>query len=161
VLLTVIAVMLSGFVTGALARLAVPGPDPMPVWLTTAIGLSGSVIGGLIAVAAWGRKAATGAGLLGFLIAILLVIAYRRFYQRRPITGPEALKFPERGIGLDRFRERRSRFEHVMRQHHAQTGQGSGDEVGDQLQKLSDLHDAGVLTDEEFEAKRRQLIDRQ
>jgi uncharacterized membrane protein YeaQ/YmgE (transglycosylase-associated protein family) len=161
VLLTVIAVMLSGFVTGALARLAVPGPDPMPAWLTTAIGLSGSVIGGLIAVAAWGRKAATGAGLLGFVVAILLVIAYRRFYQGRPITGPEALKFPERGIGIDRFRERRSRLEHAMRQHQAQAGQEPGDELGDQLQKLADLHDAGVLTDEEFEAKRRQLVERQ
>jgi uncharacterized membrane protein YeaQ/YmgE (transglycosylase-associated protein family) len=160
VLLTVIAIVLSGFVTGALARLAVPGPDPMPAWLTTAIGLTGSVVGGLIAVAAWGRKAATGAGLLGFGIAILLVIAYRRFYQGRPITGPEAFKFPERGIGLDRFRERRSRMEQMLRQQqHAQQQQHVGD-INDQIRKLGELHDEGVLTDDEFEAKKRELLDR-
>ncbi len=159
-LLTVIAIVLSGFVTGALARLAVPGPDPMPAWLTTAIGLTGSVVGGLIAVAAWGRKAATGAGLLGFGIAILLVIAYRRFYQGRPITGPEAFKFPERGIGLDRFRERRSRMEQMLRQQqHAQQQQHVGD-INDQIRKLGELHDEGVLTDDEFEAKKRELLDR-
>jgi uncharacterized membrane protein YeaQ/YmgE (transglycosylase-associated protein family) len=160
VLLTVIAIVLSGFVTGALARLAVPGPDPMPAWLTTAIGLTGSVVGGLIAVAAWGRKAATGAGLLGFGIAILLVIAYRRFYQGRPITGPEAFKFPERGIGLDRFRERRTRMEQMLRQQqHAQQQQRVGD-INDQIRKLGELHDEGVLTDEEFETKKRELLDR-
>ena len=30
---------------GALARFAVPGPDPMPMWLTIAIGLVGWVKG--------------------------------------------------------------------------------------------------------------------
>ena len=35
----VLAILISGFVTGALARLAIPGPDPMPIWLTIAIGL--------------------------------------------------------------------------------------------------------------------------
>ena len=40
----IILVMFFGFVTGGLARLAVPGPDPMPVWLTVAIGLPGSVV---------------------------------------------------------------------------------------------------------------------
>ena len=157
---TIIAVMLSGFLTGALARLAVPGPDPMPVWLTTAIGLVGSVTGGVIAVAFWGRKAATAAGLLGFGIAILLVVAYRRFYQGRPLTGPDALKFPERGIGLDRFRERRSRMEQLIRQQqHAQHQQHVGD-INEQIRKLGELHDEGVLTDEEFETKKRELLDR-
>ena len=33
----VVVLMLAGFITGGLARLAVPGPDPMPVWLTVAI----------------------------------------------------------------------------------------------------------------------------
>jgi uncharacterized membrane protein YeaQ/YmgE (transglycosylase-associated protein family) len=160
VLLTIIAVMLSGFVTGALARLAVPGPDPMPVWLTTAIGLTGSVAGFLIAVALWGRKAATGAGLLSFGIAILLVVAYRRFYQGRPLTGPDALKFPERGIGLDRFRERRAQMEQMIRrQQHAQS-QAHVNEINEQIRKLAELHDEGVLTDEEFETKKRELLDR-
>ena len=38
----VLAILISGFITGGLARLAIPGPDPMPVWLTLAIGLVAS-----------------------------------------------------------------------------------------------------------------------
>ena len=37
----VLAILVSGFITGALARLAIPGPDPMPIWLTISIGLVG------------------------------------------------------------------------------------------------------------------------
>jgi uncharacterized membrane protein YeaQ/YmgE (transglycosylase-associated protein family) len=155
---TVIAVMAVGFVTGALARLAVPGPDPMPAWLTIAIGLTGSISGGVIAVAVWGRKATSEASLLGFGIAILLVVAYRRFYQGRPVVGPDALKFPERGIGIERFRERREKVLHSLRQQqHAQSQQRVND-INDQIRKLADLRDDGVLTDEEFETKKRELL---
>ncbi len=42
---SVISVIVTAFVTGALARLALPGPDPMPIWLTVAIGLVGTLIG--------------------------------------------------------------------------------------------------------------------
>ena len=41
----VLSILISGFFTGALARLAIPGPDPMPIWLTIAIGLVGSIMG--------------------------------------------------------------------------------------------------------------------
>ena len=153
---SIILIMVFGFITGGLARLAVPGPDPMPVWLTVAIGLVGSGVGGAIAIAIWGRGT-QGIGLFAFVGAVLLVIAYRRFVQKRPITGPEALKFPERGFGIDRFHERRQKMEDMLRQ--AQTARGES-EVDANLQKLSDLHDAGVLTDEEFEAKKAQLLAR-
>src|SRR5262249_32353940 len=105
----VVAIMLAGFFTGALARLAVPGPDPMPIWLTVAIGLAGSGGGGAIAAGIWGWSSTTAVSIFGFVAAILLVIAYRRFYQGRPLTGPDAMKFPERGIGIDKFRERQAR----------------------------------------------------
>jgi len=156
VLGTVILILISGFITGGLARLAVPGPDPMPVWLTVAIGLAGSVGGGAIAIAIWGRGTQV-VGLFSFLGAILLVIAYRRFVQGRPLTGPEALKFPEKGIGIDRFQDRRQKMEGILRQ--AQEAQGNRDasDTDANLRKLRDLHEAGVLTDEEFEAKKAQL----
>src|SRR5256714_12313048 len=139
--------MIFGFITGSLGRLAVPGPDPMPVWLTVAIGLLGSAGGGAIALAIWGRGTQA-VGLFSFLGAIAVVIAYRRFVQGRPLTGPEAMKFPERGIGIDRFQDRRRKLEDLMRQ-----AQGSRDasDTDSNLRKLSDLHDAGILTDEEFE----------
>jgi uncharacterized membrane protein YeaQ/YmgE (transglycosylase-associated protein family) len=156
VLGSIILVMFFGFITGGLARLAVPGPDPMPVWLTVAIGLVGSAVGGAIAIAIWGRGTQA-IGLLSFLGAVLLVVGYRRFVQRRPLTGPDALKFPERGIGIGKFQERRHKMEDLMRK--AQGVQAAQVESTDDsnLRKLSDLHDAGILTDEEYEAKKAQL----
>lgn len=91
--------VLGGFILGGLARLAVPGPDPMPFWFTVAIGVGGAVIGGLIADIFFGRS---GSFLLAYLSAIALVIVYRRLVQRRPIFGPEAKKRPSRGWGLRR-----------------------------------------------------------
>ena len=151
----IILVMFFGFITGGLARLAVPGPDPMPIWLTVAIGLVGSAAGGAIAIGIWGRGTQA-IGLLSFLGAVLLVVAYRRFVQKRPLTGPDALKFPERGIGIDKFQERRSKMEDLVRQ--AQTHGAPAESTADSnLRKLSDLHDAGILTDEEYETKKAQL----
>ena len=138
---SVVAIMLLGFVTGGLARLAVPGPDPMPVWLTVAIGLAGSWGGGGIAAAIWGWKSTTAVSFFGFVAAMLLVVAYRRFIQKRPITGPEALQPPTRGWGLRR------------RMIIPRTKQEA-------LKALDDLHDQGVLTDEEYVAKRAQLLRR-
>ncbi|HYY04273.1 MAG TPA: SHOCT domain-containing protein [Gaiellaceae bacterium] len=155
----VIGVMVMGFVIGALARLAVPGPDPMPAWLTIVIGLAGTIGGGAIGLAIFGRSA-WGVNTFGFIAAILLVIAYRRFYQGRPLTGPEALKFPERGIGIDRFRERRERAEQMLRQAQHAQAQADVQEVTEQIRKLGDLRDEGVITDEEFETKKRELLSR-
>ena len=154
----IILVMFFGFITGGLARLAVPGPDPMPVWLTVAIGLVGSAAGGAIAIGIWGRGTQA-IGLLSFLGAVLLVVAYRRFVQKRPLTGPDALKFPERGIGIDKFNERRNKMEDLVRQAQGQVqGVHAERPAESNLQKLSDLHEAGILTDEEFEAKKAQLL---
>jgi uncharacterized membrane protein YeaQ/YmgE (transglycosylase-associated protein family) len=157
VLGAIIMVMFFGFITGGLARLAVPGPDPMPVWLTVAIGLVGSAAGGAIAIGIWGRGTQA-IGLLSFLGAVLLVVAYRRFVQKRPLTGPDALKFPERGIGIGKFNERRHKMEDLMRQAQGQVQGVHAETAADSnLRKLSDLHEAGILTDEEYETKKAQL----
>ena len=150
---SIILVMFFGFITGGLARLAVPGPDPMPVWLTVAIGLVGSAVGGAIAIGIWGRGTQA-IGLFSFIGAILLVIAYRRFVQKRPIVGPEAFKFPDRGFGIDRFTDRRQKMEDLVRKTQVAHAERDADA---NLRKLTELHEAGILTDEEFEAKRRLL----
>src|ERR671936_2983908 len=98
-------IMLFGFITGSLARLAVPGPDPMPIWLTVAIGLVGSIVGGAIA-AALSHRDPYAVSIGSFAAAVLLVIAYRRFVQKRPVVGRDALRFPKRGIGVPGYRER-------------------------------------------------------
>jgi uncharacterized membrane protein YeaQ/YmgE (transglycosylase-associated protein family) len=82
----IVAILLTGLVVGALGRLAVPGRDPMPLWLTILIGIAGSIVGGIIAVS-------LGCGLggvfvLAVLAATLIVIAYRRIVQKRTVTGP-------------------------------------------------------------------------
>lgn len=88
----VLVILISALIVGALGRLAVPGPDPMPIWLTTLLGLVGSIVGGSIAVAlGWGGG---GVFVVSVFIATLLVIAYRRFVQKRGITGPDARRMP-------------------------------------------------------------------
>jgi len=91
VLLTIIGILIGGFVIGGLARLAVPGPDPMPVWMTILIGFAGSIVGGVVGQILLGRP---GGFLLALVGAVLLVIGYRRFVQHRPITGPDAHRWP-------------------------------------------------------------------
>ena len=80
-----------GFVIGGLARWAVPGPDPMSVWMTIVLGVGGALLGGLIARLVIGTY---GGLLFSFLGAVLLLITYRRFVQHRPLTGPGARQPP-------------------------------------------------------------------
>jgi uncharacterized membrane protein YeaQ/YmgE (transglycosylase-associated protein family) len=47
-LLYLISLAIFGLIVGALARLALPGKDPMSLFMTMAIGLAGSFIGGVI-----------------------------------------------------------------------------------------------------------------
>jgi uncharacterized membrane protein YeaQ/YmgE (transglycosylase-associated protein family) len=87
----IISLLLGGLVIGALARLAVPGPDPMSIPMTIALGLSGSLVGGLVGKVLLGYWPG---GIFAFLGAVALLIAYRHFVQHRPLTGPEAHRPP-------------------------------------------------------------------
>ena len=100
--------MLSAFVTGGLARLAVPGPDPMPAWMTITIGLIGSGVWFVVAAATGGNHPYW-ASISSFLAAVAAVVIYRKTVQKRPVVGPEALRFPRRGIGVQQYRERLNR----------------------------------------------------
>ena len=46
---------LVGLVVGLLARLALPGRDPMSIWQTIAIGIAGSVVAGGLSLLLFGR----------------------------------------------------------------------------------------------------------
>ena len=151
----VVAILLSGFLTGALARLAIPGPDPMPVWLTLAIGLTGSVIGAVVEKAISHDNGVV-ISFLSFGIAISLVAAYRRFVQKRPVFGPAALAFPERGLGVEQTRERLQKLgvdPNALRPTPATIERARLEAM------LKELHRAGVLTDEELAAKLAGLQD--
>jgi uncharacterized membrane protein YeaQ/YmgE (transglycosylase-associated protein family) len=82
----VVYIVVVGLVIGALGRLAVPGRDPMPIWLTILVGLIGAFVGGGIAVAL--DFGGTGIFIVSVLVATLIVVAYRKLVQKRPITGP-------------------------------------------------------------------------
>lgn len=65
-----------GLFVGALARLLVPGPDPMGIGMTALIGIAGSLIA---AIFSWYVLHRHGAGLLlSLLFSMLLVWLYRR-----------------------------------------------------------------------------------
>jgi uncharacterized membrane protein YeaQ/YmgE (transglycosylase-associated protein family) len=55
---------ITGLVVGALGRLALPGPDPMGIGMTIAIGLAGSFLGGIVTSLIAGRNA------WSFLVAV-------------------------------------------------------------------------------------------
>ncbi len=80
-----------GLAAGGLARVALPGPDPMGILATIGLGLAGSFVGGLIAGLLWARPA-------GFVFSVigstLLLYLHRRFVQHRPLTGPGARRLP-------------------------------------------------------------------
>ncbi len=152
-----ISLLVLGFLVGALARWAVPGPDPMAWWLTMGIGAVGSFIGYGIGAALIGSGAdpytiAWPVFLAAVLSSVLLIILYRRVVQKRPITGPEAQRFPARGPGVTRARRRLGVD--------AEAAPGRSKEVMEQLKKLGELRDAGVLTQEELEAKEAELRER-
>jgi uncharacterized membrane protein YeaQ/YmgE (transglycosylase-associated protein family) len=128
----ILALIVGGLVVGALARLALPGPDPLPIWATILLGIAGSVLGGGIGFAAAGP---VGAILSSVVAASLLLLAYRRFVQKRPITGPAARRPPGR--------------EHA-----------AADEDVPSIERLEQLRDAGVISAEEFELRRRGVADR-
>lgn len=152
----VLAILFSGFITGALARFAIPGPDPMPLWLTIAIGLTGSIVGGVVGNAI-SKDNGFVISFLSFGVAISLVAAYRRWVQRRPIFGPGALAFPERGLGVEQQRERLKKLgvdPDQMRPDGARLERARLEAM------LGELHRAGVLSDEELAEKRARLQER-
>ncbi|HWC86438.1 MAG TPA: hypothetical protein VG388_07860 [Solirubrobacteraceae bacterium] len=46
----------SGLVVGALARLALPGPDPMTVFQTILLGLAGNFVAGIVVWLLWAHR---------------------------------------------------------------------------------------------------------
>jgi uncharacterized membrane protein YeaQ/YmgE (transglycosylase-associated protein family) len=81
-----ILIAVSGLVVGALARLALPGPDPMSIPMTIAIGLAGSVIGGLAMYAITGGR--NGGGIIVSVAFATLIVYLIRRSRGGSITNP-------------------------------------------------------------------------
>lgn len=80
VLWYVIALLFSGLIVGALARLILPGPDPMTIPGTIVLGLAGSLLGGVMAWLFIDRPAGLVFSVIG---ATALLYVRRRFVQHR------------------------------------------------------------------------------
>jgi uncharacterized membrane protein YeaQ/YmgE (transglycosylase-associated protein family) len=176
-----IAAIIGAFLIGAVARFALPGPDPMPAWLTIAIGLVGSAIGYGIVLGIAGKKSASWGSLASVGAAVGLVIIYRRFVQKRPVWGRGVYRFPERGFGVEQYRERLKQAgidpdkigtgEQTFgtfppRAPVAPLGTDAADHPGEPtenpahyLRRLDELHDNGVLDDDEYTASRTRLLE--
>jgi uncharacterized membrane protein YeaQ/YmgE (transglycosylase-associated protein family) len=73
-----ISLVLTGLIVGALGRLAIPGPNPMSIGLTIAVGIGGAFVGGFIAFL-------IGAGVgIAFILEILVAAGIVYLMQRRP-----------------------------------------------------------------------------
>lgn len=152
------ALLLGGFLIGAIARFALPGPDPMPAWLTIAIGLVGAFVGGLLATVVGAvpedasESEASGTFFVVSLIgATIVLFLYRRLIQKRPLTGPDAEKMPLRARGLRRI---------LTRKPHAyleETAKPEGNPI-EGLEKLVALRDAGKIDADEFERRKAAFV---
>ena len=76
-LVYLIVLAVQGLIFGALARLALPGKDPMSIPMTIALGIAGSFIGGLLVYVLSGGRSA-GGFFVAFVCTVGLVYLVRR-----------------------------------------------------------------------------------
>jgi uncharacterized membrane protein YeaQ/YmgE (transglycosylase-associated protein family) len=81
--LYLVYLVIGGLIVGALARLVLPGPDPMSWLATMGYGIAGSIVGGIV-----GRM--LGLGNLGLLLGIACAAGLIWYFRRRgkpPASG--------------------------------------------------------------------------
>ena len=84
----IVAMILIGIVAGYLARLLVPGRDPMGFVRTVILGIAGSFLGGFLGYVLFNKDINEGAlqpsGVLGSIIgAVILLLIYNAATHRR------------------------------------------------------------------------------
>jgi len=92
-ILFILTLIVIGLIAGFVARAIVPGPDPLSVGGTIALGIVGSFIGGFLGWALFGTDLDDGAlqasGVLGSILgAVLALLVYRATTSRS--TGRSA-----------------------------------------------------------------------
>lgn len=83
----IIFLLIVGIVAGFLARLLVPGRDPMTVWQTLLLGIVGSFLGGFLGYVLFRKDSDEGAfqasGIIGSIIGAVIALLIWRALQRR------------------------------------------------------------------------------
>ena len=79
-----------GLIAGLLARLIMPGRDPMGLIATILLGIVGSILGGLVSMAIWGAERGGGiprAGIIFSIIGAIIVLwVWRMIRSRSAVT---------------------------------------------------------------------------
>ena len=88
----IVVMVLLGLVAGAVARLLVPGRDPMGIGGTILLGVLGSFVGGFLGYVLFGKDPSQGAlqpsGIIGSIIgAIVLLLVWRSYSHRGGSRG--------------------------------------------------------------------------
>ncbi len=82
--------LIVGLIAGALARLLIPGKQPMSVLLTVVLGLIGSIVGGLISAVIFGYNATDpgfhAGGLIMSTIGAVIVLGIYITYSRKKVA---------------------------------------------------------------------------
>jgi uncharacterized membrane protein YeaQ/YmgE (transglycosylase-associated protein family) len=86
--MSIIWVMLTGLIVGAIAKLLMPGKDPGGIVVTMLLGIAGSVVAYLIGRAAgWYVSYSEGPGIIASIIgAVVLLAVYRWAISRRRVV---------------------------------------------------------------------------
>jgi uncharacterized membrane protein YeaQ/YmgE (transglycosylase-associated protein family) len=104
----IVTMVILGLFAGALARLLVPGRDPMGVLGTMVLGIAGSFVGGFLGYVLFNKDPGEGAlqpsGVIGSIIGAVLLLLARRAYLRRSGYGRSRRSY--RGYRRSRVRSR-------------------------------------------------------
>ena len=87
----IIYLILFGLVIGALARLALPGPDPMGFVATVAVGIVCALVGWVLFTSVLGigdKDKLDLGGIIGAVIRTMIVLALLRMVRRPRDAGP-------------------------------------------------------------------------
>lgn len=83
----IVSLIIIGLIAGALARLIVPGRDPMGIGATILLGIIGSFVGGFLGFLIFHHGATRGilqpSGILGSVIGSVIVLLIYRAMNRR------------------------------------------------------------------------------
>jgi uncharacterized membrane protein YeaQ/YmgE (transglycosylase-associated protein family) len=83
--MAIIGFLIIGLLAGALARLLVPGRDPMGILGTLVLGLAGSFVGGFLAKLVFNDDRI---GLFGSVVgAVILLLIYNAVTRRRGVNA--------------------------------------------------------------------------
>jgi uncharacterized membrane protein YeaQ/YmgE (transglycosylase-associated protein family) len=85
-MISLIWFLIIGLVAGLLARLIMPGKDAMGLLATMALGIVGSLLGGLVSWALWGAPRSNGfepSGLIMSIVGAIIVLFLWRMVKSR------------------------------------------------------------------------------